>query len=110
LDAAWLAAGTALAVAVAGFTAWAARYLWKILRRVVHFLDDYSGQPARDGMPGTPGFMARLGSVEGLAARIAAEMHPNGGLSLRDVVDRTSSDVVQLRTQVESIQRKGGGR
>lgn len=121
MDAAWVTALGTLAALAGGTLLWIGRHTWRFLRRVVHFLDDYAGQPARDGMPAKPGFMARLGSVEELTAKVSAEMHPNGGQSLRDVVNRTAADVADiktdqarmtadqadLRTRVEDIQRKG---
>lgn len=103
MDPAWVAALSALAVAVGGTFLWMARHAWRFLRRVVHFLDDYAGSPARDGLPARPGFMARLGSVEELTARIGAEMHPNGGQSLRDVVNRTAADVSDIKADQAQI-------
>lgn len=99
MDPAWLTALVALAVAVAGFLVWAARHGWHILRRITHFLDDYAGQPARDGMPARPGFMARLTSVETLLSRVDAETSPNHGTSLRDVVHQTARDVGEIKSE-----------
>ena len=43
----WVAALVALVVAMVGGIAWVLRWAWRILRRVVHFLDmDYSGREA----------------------------------------------------------------
>lgn len=46
-------------------------------RRWQQFLDDWFGEPARPGQKARPGAMERLGQLE-----------TNGGLSLRDSVDR----------------------
>lgn len=116
MDPAWLTALTALAVAVAGCLLWMARHTWRVIRRVIHFLDDYSGQPARDGMPARPGLMARLTSVEESVSRLAVEMQPNHGTSLRDVVHQTARDVaeikqdqVSMRARMEQIETRRRG-
>ena len=93
----WITAVTAFTVAMCGLMGWFAKKLWHSARRVGHFLDDYMGQPARDGMPAKPGFMARLGSVEELTGKIAAEMTTNGGRSLRDVVQQTAGDASDIK-------------
>lgn len=112
MDAGWVAALTALSVASGALLLWLGRHMWRLFRRTVHFLDDFFGQPERDGLPAVPGLMARLGSVEKLTADIAAELHPNSGHSLRDVVHRTASDVAdikseqaRLRAQVKAMQK-----
>ncbi|HEV2376227.1 MAG TPA: hypothetical protein VGS19_29165 [Streptosporangiaceae bacterium] len=113
VSAAWLTAFTALAVAVAGLLAWSARWAVRILVRTTRFLDDYFGEPAREGVAARPGVMARLASMERDLAEVRAETKPNGGHSLRDVVHRTASDVAAVRTQmtrlagrVEQIERE----
>ena len=70
-----------------------------MLRRVGHFLDDYQGQPSRDGRPATPGFMGRLGSVEEMVAKVLQETTTNGGQSLRDVVQKTAADVADIKDE-----------
>lgn len=99
----WLTALTALVVAVAGCVAWAGRWAWRLLRRTGHFLDDWTGEPARDGLEATPGVMARLASVEHLLAKVVAETTPNGGGSMRDVVARTAHDVTDIRDEQVSM-------
>lgn len=67
----------------------------RFIRRIGHFVDDWIGEPARDGIPARPGVMARLENIESDAAatnqrvgRIEHELKPNGGSSLRDALDR----------------------
>lgn len=102
----WVAALTALAVAVFGCAGWCARWAWRILRRVGHFLDDYAGEPARDGMPAKPGLMARLGSVEEQLKHVVAETSPNHGRSIRDLVIKTASDVTDIKTEQAAVREK----
>lgn len=111
---------TALAVAVFGLLGWVGRHAWRISRRTSHFLDDYFGEPARNGLAARPGVMARLQSVEQLVtdcmaelAKVAAETRPNGGSSLHDVMARTEQAVEQIRaeqaatrTRMEQIEQR----
>lgn len=99
----WVAALVALVVAVCAGLGWVLRWAWRILRRVVHFLDDYAGQPARDGRPAVPGFMARLSAVEEQLRLVVAETSPNHGTSLRDVVHQTAADMVLVKQQLERM-------
>lgn len=85
---------------------------WRIARKLGHMADDLTGEPARPGHEATPGVLERLAGIEGgvallsqlparvdamemslgeLKARLVAvevQMHPNGGSTLRDAVDR----------------------
>jgi hypothetical protein len=106
MDPAWLTALVALVVAVFGFLAWGARWAWRILRSVSRFLDDYAGQPARDGMAARPGFMARLSSAEEALAHVVAETKPNHGTSLRDVVHQTAQDVASIKKDQASMRAR----
>lgn len=69
-----------LAGAVSGL-ALGGRWMIRTLRKVDRFLEDWNGEPARDGVPGRPGVMARLAHIE-------AELRPNGGASMRDEIRR----------------------
>ena len=117
MDPAWLTALVALAVAVAGLLGWAGRRGWRVLRRIMHFLDDYFGEPAHDGLTAKPGVMARLGSVDELLAKVVAETTPNGGGSMRDQVARTATDVAdikreqaRMRERMEQLETQRAGR
>jgi hypothetical protein len=106
VTAAWLTALTALAVAVFGLLGWAGRKVWRFLRRTIHFLDDWNGEASHDGVPGHPGVMARLKSVEELATRILEETTPNGGGNLRDVVRRTAQDVADIKAEQVAVRAR----
>lgn len=63
-----------------------------------NFLSDWSGAPARAGVDERLGVMARLAEQDEQMARqeeqmalVRHELHPNGGDSLRDSVDRIES-------------------
>lgn len=103
---AWLGVLTPVVVALAAFTVWLARLLWRTLQRTIHLLDDYFGQP--DAQPPRTGVMTRLAELEKIARTIRAETQPNGGSSMRDSVSRIERDVAdvkdeqaRLRAQIE---------
>jgi hypothetical protein len=102
----WIAALTPLAVAVLGFAGWFTRRTWGVVRGLGHFLDDYKGRPAHDGTAATPGFMARLASVEESLAHVVAETRPNHGNSLRDVVARTAADVADIKHEQAGVRTR----
>lgn len=106
MNPAWFSALTALSIAVFGLLAWAIRWAWRILKRTTHFLDDFFGEPARDGVPAKPGVMARLGSVEDTLGQVLAETRPDHGHSLRDVVHRTAGDVAEIKAAQESMRTR----
>lgn len=93
LNPAWVTAALALVVAVTGCIAWGLRWGWRVLSRITRFLDDFMGEPARQGVPARPGVMTRLQSLTEEVAKVQAQVIPNGGSSLRDAVDRVSADL-----------------
>lgn len=85
------------------------RALLRFVRRVYDFLDQWNGEPARDGRPAVPGVPARLAALElwqraavttvreavttvrevkDTVGRVENELKPNGGGSARDALDR----------------------
>lgn len=77
-------------------------WVWDKLRKAGRLADDLTGEPARPGFPASPGVLermagieaalapvlTRLDSMENRLAAVEAQMHPNGGSTLRDAVDR----------------------
>jgi hypothetical protein len=57
------------------------RPLIRTYRKFERFLDAWNGEPARDGLPARPGLITRVIAIE-------AQVHNNGGSSMKDAVDR----------------------
>ena len=70
-----------VAIAIIGGGAKVLLVVVRFLRRVGHFLDDFYGEDKRPGQAQRPGLMQRMQTIE-------AEMHPNGGSSMRDAINR----------------------
>lgn len=85
--------GIAAVLSALGVLIRLARKAWPILRRVSHFADDWFGEPDRDGVPGRPGVMKRLQTVDQRLDTIEHELKPNSGQSLRDAVDRVEAAI-----------------
>ena len=76
----WLGAILVAAVAIR----FAAKMFGPTVKKVLNFLDDWNGEPARPGVPARLGVMARLDEMH-------HELHPNHGSSLADAVNRTEA-------------------
>lgn len=74
----------------------------RFVHRATQFLDDWFGEPERDGVDERPGVLKRLKAVED-------QLQPNGGGSLRDSVNRTEKAVQELRGQIDSINTRLDG-
>lgn len=73
--------GAGVIVSVAGAAVVIGKPLRKLVRDNAEFREDWYGQPARPGRDPEPGVMERLRKIE-------KELHPNGGATLRDAVNR----------------------
>jgi hypothetical protein len=60
----------------------------KLVKRFIHFLDDYFGEEERPGFPGRPGMQERLRYIESEISCISYEMRPNSGTSIKDAIGR----------------------
>ena len=74
---------TALTIIMVGI-----RKVTVIVKRFIHFLDDYFGEEERPGFPGRPGMQERLRHMEEEMKTISYEMKPNSGSSIKDAINR----------------------
>jgi hypothetical protein len=84
----------------------------KMIKKVVHFFDDYFGEEERPGVSARPGFSERMSSIEKSLEigtekfdtieykldKIDYELRPNSGMSLRDAVNRIEKRVQALES------------
>lgn len=70
------------------------KFVLKLARRVSEFLDDWNGEPAREGVEERPGVMKRLAALE--------ELQPNHGGSVKDAVKRIDENLVHLRRDFDA--------
>jgi hypothetical protein len=68
----------------------------KLVKRFIHFLDDYFGEEERPGFEGRPGMQERLKFMEEEIACISFEMRPNHGTSIKDAVARIEERLDKL--------------
>lgn len=59
-----------------------------LVKRFIHFLDDYFGEEERPGFDSRPGMQERLKFMENEIACISYEMKPNSGSSIKDAIGR----------------------
>lgn len=76
---------------------WVVRRGWKAARRFSRFLDDFFGEPDREGVPGKPGVLARLVTVESDVSGVLHEVTPNGGASAHD---HLRAEMRQMRDEI----------
>lgn len=67
-----------------------------LVRKFIHFLDDYFGEEERPGFPGRPGMQERLRIMEMELMSISFEMKPNHGTSMKDAINRIESRLNEL--------------
>jgi hypothetical protein len=93
---------TGIVALVAGFV----KFVWPKIKRVGNFLDDWDGEPAREGVPARPGVMMRLETLEYDVASISHEVHLNSGQSIKDIAQRTEQKVDDLHVRVDAIDQQ----
>lgn len=84
-------------VAALGAAIWVIRVLGRIHGTVKDLRDDWIGEPERPGVPARAGVMERLGRVE-------RELQPNGGSSLRDVINRIEAKVETFDGRLSAVE------
>lgn len=105
----------AIALVVAGTSGgvWAfIKKVWPLLRKVVHFLDDWLGREETTGREAQPGIMQRLHQIEQTQFAhtqsfevVRHELFPNSGASLRDVADRHEASLVRIEALLADLNR-----
>lgn len=73
------------------------RALWRLVRRIGHALDLIIGVPSIGDAPARPGIVARV-------AKIEAEIQPNHGTSMRDVIDTIKSSIARIEGVVARLE------
>lgn len=71
----------------------------KLVKRFIHFLDDYFGEEERPGFDGRPGMQERLRNMEEEIACISFEMRPNHGTSIKDAIARIEKRLNDLENK-----------
>lgn len=71
------------------------RFMLRMGRNITNLRDDLLGEPARAGVPRRPGVVERLGLIE-------KELHPNGGTSMRDAINRVERGLEEQRTKLDT--------
>jgi hypothetical protein len=64
---------------------------------------DWKGDIKSDGRAATPGVIARLEQLESGLRTVKAEVKPNGGKSLKDVVNRIETRLEEGNQKFESL-------
>jgi hypothetical protein len=86
-------AATVTAIGVVGVGLYKATLL---VKRFIHFLDDYFGEEERPGFEGRAGLQERLRIIEMEIEHISYEMKPNSGSSIKDAINRIEKRLLQL--------------
>ena len=68
----------------------------KLVKRFIHFLDDYFGEEERPGFSGRPGMQERMRIIEEELKCVSYEMRPNSGTSIKDAIGRIEKRLDQL--------------
>lgn len=71
----------------------------KLVKRFIHFLDDYFGEEERPGFNARPGLQERLKFMEDEIACISFEMRPNHGTSIKDAIGRIEDRLNKLENK-----------
>lgn len=67
------------------------------------FLEDWNGERYDDGRENAPGVIARLEKLESGLRSVKIEVKPNGGKSLKDVVNRIETRLEEGNQTFESL-------
>lgn len=77
--------------------------LWKFSITWTEFIKDWKGDHPTDGRTPTPGVIARLEQLESGLRKVKSEVSPNGGKSIKDVVNRIETRLEEGNQKFESL-------
>jgi hypothetical protein len=77
--------------------------LWKFSITWTEFIKDWKGDHPTDGRAPTPGVIARLEQLETGLRKVKSEVSPNGGKSIKDVVNRIETRLEEGNEKFESL-------
>ena len=77
--------------------------LWKFSITWNDFLRDWKGDSYTDGRTPTPGVIARLEKLENGLYEVRSEVSPNGGKSIKDVVNRIETRLEEGNEKFDSL-------
>lgn len=82
--------------------------VWRGFKRAIvaweDFITDWKGDPnPEDGRKPTPGVIARLEVVEDGLFKLKSELSPNGGKSVKDVVNRIETRLEEGNQKFDSL-------
>ena len=82
--------------------------IWKFSIAWNDFMRDWKGDSHKDGRAATPGVIARLEKLEVGLRTVKAEVKPNGGKSIKDVVNRIETRLEEGNEKFNSLDRRIG--
>jgi hypothetical protein len=77
--------------------------LWKFSIGWNDFMRDWKGDNHDDGRAKTPGVIARLETLEAGLRKVRSEVSPNGGKSIKDVVNRIENRLEEGNEKFDSL-------
>jgi len=100
-------------IAIVGGVSWLIRRLHRFNSRFDEFLEDWNGTEARPGVPHRSGVMERLSSqdaalrsIDERLVNVEAEVNPNSGKSIKDVVGRVDGHLNHIRGVVDDLDQR----
>lgn len=97
-------------IALVGGISWVVRKFHGFNSRFDEFMEDWNGADARPGVPHRPGVMERLSqqddalrNINDRLVSVEAEVNPNSGKSMKDIVHRVDGNLKHIRDVVDGI-------
>lgn len=81
--------------------------MWRAFKKAIiaweEFIADWKGESYTDGRENTPGVIARLEKLEDGLFKVKSEVSPNGGQSIKDVVNRIETRLEEGNEKFDSL-------